>query len=155
MSVSSIYYGNGTTASTSSSSVPVSTSSSPAASRAGPLIGTVLRSSLKSSSPSSSNLSSFSSNPSAPISLSQARPTGAFSSTLLDGEEECLECGQREIIRDKREGVLVCGNCGIVKGGNIISEESEWRNFADDGPTSHGVIASRVGGPEGKAEEQK
>ena len=60
----------------------------------------------------------------------------------------CDECGSAELHEDHRSGSLVCTNCGLQKGGQLISEESEWREFEDDGPTSHGHQANRVGGAE-------
>jgi transcription initiation factor TFIIB len=60
----------------------------------------------------------------------------------------CDECGSAELQEDRRGGSLVCTNCGLQKGGQLISEESEWREFEDDGPTSHGQQSNRVGGAE-------
>ena len=109
--------------------------------------------------------------PSAPSSYSHpstttaARSASPFSSTsssstvgpligvvrkeaLVDLEPECTECHSRAVIEDHKQGILVCTNCGLQLGGQLISEENEWRDFDDDGPRSHGAQSNRVGGVE-------
>lgn len=66
----------------------------------------------------------------------------------MDLEPECSECHSRAVIEDHKQGILVCTNCGLQLGGQLISEESEWRDFDDDGPRSHGAQSNRVGGVE-------
>ena len=70
------------------------------------------------------------------------------SQAVVDLEPKCPECGSSEVLEDQRAGVLVCTSCGLQLGGQLISEENEWRDFDDDGPRSHGVQANRVGGAE-------
>ena len=67
---------------------------------------------------------------------------------VVDLEPRCPECGSTDVLDDQRGGVLVCTACGLQLGGQQISEESEWRDFDDDGPRSHGAQSNRVGGPE-------
>ena len=67
---------------------------------------------------------------------------------MVDLEPKCTECGSGDVLEDHRAGVLVCTNCGLQLGGQLISEDVEWRDFDDDGPRSHGVQANRVGGVE-------
>lgn len=67
---------------------------------------------------------------------------------LVDLEPQCPECHSRDVIEDHKQGILVCTNCGLQIGGQLISEESEWRDFDDDGPRSHGAQSNRVGGVE-------
>ena len=45
-------------------------------------------------------------------------------------------------------GIYVCTGCGLQLGGQIISEDTEWRTFADDGTGGNKVDPNRVGGPE-------
>lgn len=67
---------------------------------------------------------------------------------LVDLEPECTECHSRAVIEDHKAGILVCTDCGLQLGGQLISEENEWRDFDDDGPRSHGAQSNRVGGVE-------
>jgi len=69
--------------------------------------------------------------------------------SLYQAPPICSECGSPDVIEDRRGGQLVCTACGLQAGGSLIAEESEWRDFEDDGPRSHGTVNSRVGGPEG------
>ena len=113
-----------------------------------------------SSSTSTAVTSSFSS-PSPPTAPSPALSASSSSSTasgpligvvrkaaLIDLEPECTECHSRAVIEDHKQGILVCTNCGLQLGGQLISEENEWRDFDDDGPRSHGAQSNRVGGVE-------
>ncbi|RPA74408.1 hypothetical protein BJ508DRAFT_215414 [Ascobolus immersus RN42] len=54
----------------------------------------------------------------------------------------CKDCRivPANITMEEHDGDLVCGDCGLVLD-KIVSTESEWRSFADDG-----VDKSRVGG---------
>lgn len=67
--------------------------------------------------------------------------------SCLIEELKCPECKTSEIITDYREGNNICTNCGLILGGQLISEESEWRTFSDDGAGKKDD-GNRVGGPE-------
>ena len=68
---------------------------------------------------------------------------------LVDLEPQCPECKQPgTVVEDHRAGILVCTSCGLQVGGQLISEENEWRDFDDEGPKSHGASNNRVGGVE-------
>ena len=68
---------------------------------------------------------------------------------LVDLEPQCPECKRAgTVIEDHRQGILVCTECGLQLGGQLISEENEWRDFDDEGPKSHGASNNRVGGVE-------
>lgn len=55
----------------------------------------------------------------------------------------CLNCKSPCMIEDKKEGQLVCKECGLVDTDRVISENCEWRSFeCDQMPTT---VASRVG----------
>ena len=103
--------------------------------------------------PATSTSSSFSPSPPPSSSASSASAAGPVigvvkKAALIDLEPECPECHSRAVIEDHKQGILVCTNCGLQLGGQLISEENEWRDFDDDGPTSHGTTANRVGGAE-------
>lgn len=60
----------------------------------------------------------------------------------------CAECNTGDhIIVDYHTGTNICTECGMVIGGQIISEESEWRSFSD-GDKKRGSDPNRVGGPD-------
>jgi len=59
----------------------------------------------------------------------------------------CPDCGSAgDVIEDYAQGNYVCRNCALVVG-QVISDGSEWRSFADDGNSSK-ADPDRVGGRE-------
>lgn len=59
---------------------------------------------------------------------------------------DCESCGTAaKVIEDHHNGCLICTNCGMQIGGQLISSGAEWRTFADDG-TKKNMDPSRVGG---------
>ncbi len=61
----------------------------------------------------------------------------------------CPECGpSAQVLESAHEGINVCQECGLQVGGNVISDESEWRNFGSDDSNKGKDDPSRVGGPE-------
>ena len=66
-----------------------------------------------------------------------------FAPTSEDTGPKCEDCGrQGKFALNRKEGTIVCTNCGLVAKSQIIDETSEWRNFGDEGPSSQ----NRVGG---------
>jgi transcription initiation factor TFIIB len=63
-------------------------------------------------------------------------------------QPECPSCRTNVyVVEDAQRGANICRQCGIQIGGQLISEGSEWRSFADDGTSSHND-PSRVAGPD-------
>ena len=60
-------------------------------------------------------------------------------------ESFCSECKSHNLIVDYKIGSILCSDCGLVSNDQIISDESEWRNFANETPKG-GVDRNRVGG---------
>jgi transcription initiation factor TFIIB len=58
--------------------------------------------------------------------------------------EKCNECGSCSLIEDRRQGDLLCNDCGLVIHAHIIDFSSEWRNFSDD---TRNQDPNRVGTP--------
>jgi len=58
--------------------------------------------------------------------------------------ENCTDCGSEDLIEDRKQGDIVCRNCGLVALGHIVDLTSEWRSFADDQRAND---PNRVGGP--------
>ncbi len=56
---------------------------------------------------------------------------------------ECPACGSRSLFIDYSRGEIVCSNCGLVIGDQIIDQGPEWRAFTSDEQASR----DRVGGP--------
>ena len=57
--------------------------------------------------------------------------------------ERCEECRKQGcFVHNRKEGSIVCTNCGLVQKSRVIDETSEWRNFGDEGKST----ADRVGG---------
>jgi len=44
----------------------------------------------------------------------------------------CPECGSEEFIEDERSADVICASCGVVRQGRLVSQEAEYRVFADD-----------------------
>mmetsp|Transcript_42599 Transcript_42599/g.85286 ORF Transcript_42599/g.85286 Transcript_42599/m.85286 type:complete len:340 (-) Transcript_42599:1864-2883(-) len=57
---------------------------------------------------------------------------------------QCAECAGEDLVEDRKQGDVVCRNCGLVVMGHIIDFTSEWRSFAEDQRTND---PNRVGGP--------
>merc|ERR1719410_3219020 len=66
---------------------------------------------------------------------------------LLVPETKCPDCrGGGQIIDDPKSGRRICTSCGLVLENQIISEQSEWRTFADNdrgGPDPNRVGAAQ------------
>jgi len=69
-------------------------------------------------------------------------PTRLFHTT--QSVERCNDCGSDDLIEDRKQGDVVCRNCGLVIFGHIVDFTSEWRSFADDQRNND---PNRVGGP--------
>lgn len=71
---------------------------------------------------------------------------------LVPAEPSCNECAAigkfPEVRMDQAGGIYVCTECGLQLGSQIISGDTEWRSFEDDGHSSNKVDPNRVGGPE-------
>jgi len=55
--------------------------------------------------------------------------------TLFDVETNdvrCPDCKTSTVIEDYQQGTMVCQSCGIVVQKQVISDDAEWRDFADD-----------------------
>jgi transcription initiation factor TFIIB len=46
--------------------------------------------------------------------------------------EKCRNCGSESLVDDKKQGDLICTNCGLVLISHNIDFTSEWRCFSDD-----------------------
>jgi len=57
--------------------------------------------------------------------------------------DRCPECGSTNLIEDYDMGEIVCGDCGLVVGENVIDKGPEWRAFTQEEKESR----SRVGTP--------
>jgi len=64
---------------------------------------------------------------------------------VKDLVKNCTDCKSKDVVED--QGVLVCRDCGVVQE-KIISEDVEWRNFDNDGPSNSKSDPNRVGGVE-------
>ena len=66
---------------------------------------------------------------------------------LMIPEKKCPDCrGGGEIIDDPKSGRKICTSCGLVLENQMISEQSEWRTFADNdrsGPDPNRVGAAQ------------
>lgn len=66
---------------------------------------------------------------------------------LMIPEKKCPDCrGGGEIIDDSKSGRKICTSCGLVLENSLISEQSEWRTFADNdrsGPDPNRVGAAQ------------
>eukprot|EP00483_Globobulimina_turgida_P000941 UN00943 len=63
---------------------------------------------------------------------------------LLVPEKKCPDCRSGgDIIDDPKSGRRICTSCGLVLENQIISEQSEWRTFADN--DGSGPDPNRVG----------
>ena len=66
---------------------------------------------------------------------------------LMIPEKKCPDCrGGGEIIDDSKSGRKICTSCGLVLENSLISEQSEWRTFADgdkSGPDPNRVGAAQ------------
>ena len=66
---------------------------------------------------------------------------------LLIPEKKCPDCrGGGAIIDDPKSGRKICTSCGLVLENQMISEQSEWRTFADNdrsGPDPNRVGAAQ------------
>lgn len=55
-------------------------------------------------------------------------------------QPECEACGSLAVVVDSKEGNMVCSDCGVVMRQNMISTNSEYRNFSEsDKPTGISV----------------
>eukprot|EP01084_Bolivina_argentea_P302588 522324_1 len=66
---------------------------------------------------------------------------------LIIPQKKCPDCrGGGEIIDDPKSGRKICTSCGLVLENQMISEQSEWRTFADNdrsGPDPNRVGAAQ------------
>ena len=63
---------------------------------------------------------------------------------LLVPDKKCPDCrGGGQIIDDPKSGRKICTSCGLVLDHQMISDQSEWRTFADS--DSSGPDPNRVG----------
>ena len=66
---------------------------------------------------------------------------------LMIPEKKCPDCrGGGDIIDDPKSGRKICTSCGLVLENSLISEQSEWRTFADgdkSGPDPNRVGAAQ------------
>eukprot|EP00484_Ammonia_sp_Unknown_P017792 CAMPEP_0197045396 /NCGR_PEP_ID=MMETSP1384-20130603/21260_1 /TAXON_ID=29189 /ORGANISM="Ammonia sp." /LENGTH=346 /DNA_ID=CAMNT_0042477005 /DNA_START=187 /DNA_END=1227 /DNA_ORIENTATION=+ len=63
---------------------------------------------------------------------------------FLVPEVHCPDCKQYgEVLEDRKSGQTVCRRCGLVLENQLISEETEWRSFANDDKS--GPDPNRVG----------
>lgn len=46
--------------------------------------------------------------------------------------EKCRDCGSENLLDDKKQGDLICKECGLVLTSHNIDFTSEWRSFSDD-----------------------
>ncbi|ABW98198.1 tfIIB (nucleomorph) [Hemiselmis andersenii] len=58
--------------------------------------------------------------------------------------EKCTDCGSENLLEDKKQGDLICFECGLVLTSHNIDFTSEWRCFADD---QRGKDPTRIGDP--------
>jgi transcription initiation factor TFIIB len=58
--------------------------------------------------------------------------------------DKCNECGNENIVEDKRQGDLICKNCGLVLLAHMIDFSTEWRTFSED---QRGNDPNRIGNP--------
>nr|UXY88397.1 TATA binding protein of transcription factor IID [Cryptomonas curvata] len=58
--------------------------------------------------------------------------------------DKCNECGSEDIVEDRRQGDMICKNCGLVLLAHMIDFTTEWRNFSED---QRGNDPNRVGSP--------
>jgi len=56
---------------------------------------------------------------------------------------KCHECGSTHLIEDSEQGEIICGNCGLVVGEQIMNKGPEWRAFTIEEKSQR----SRVGSP--------
>ncbi len=61
----------------------------------------------------------------------------------LSGLDHCPECGSGDIVQDHERGEVVCSNCGLVIGANVMDQGPEWRAFTREEREGR----SRVGVP--------
>ena len=54
-------------------------------------------------------------------------------------QPECEACGSTNVVIDTAQGHMVCTDCGVIMRQNMISTNSEYRNFSEsDKPTGAG-----------------
>ena len=70
--------------------------------------------------------------------------TESSKNQIVLATEKCKECGSLNLIEDKKQGDLICTECGLVIDGHLIDFTSEWRNFFDD---TRSQDPNRVGSP--------
>jgi len=58
--------------------------------------------------------------------------------------EKCIECGNENLLEDKKQGDTVCTDCGLVSVSHNIDFTSEWRCFSDDQRNND---PNRIGNP--------
>ena len=58
--------------------------------------------------------------------------------------DKCNECGNEDIVEDRKQGDLICKKCGLVLVAHMIDFTSEWRNFSED---QRGNDPNRIGSP--------
>nr|UXY87402.1 TATA binding protein of transcription factor IID [Cryptomonas sp.] len=58
--------------------------------------------------------------------------------------EKCNECGSENVVEDRKQGDLVCKNCGLVLIAHMVDFTTEWRTFSED---HRGNDPNRVGSP--------
>jgi transcription initiation factor TFIIB len=58
--------------------------------------------------------------------------------------DKCNECGNEDIVEDRKQGDMICKNCGLVLLAHMIDFTTEWRNFSED---QRGNDPNRVGSP--------
>jgi transcription initiation factor TFIIB len=72
--------------------------------------------------------------------------------SMVSAEPKCDEClanGQMfDVVTDEAGGIYVCTNCGLQLGSRIITTDTEWRSFEDDGSGGSKVDPNRVGAAE-------
>lgn len=58
--------------------------------------------------------------------------------------DKCKDCGSQNFLEDKKQGDLICSDCGLVLAGHNIDFTSEWRCFSDE---QRGNDPTRIGDP--------
>lgn len=56
--------------------------------------------------------------------------------------DKCNECGSEDIVEDRKQGDMICKNCGLVLVAHMIDFTTEWRTFTED---QRGNDPNRIG----------
>ncbi len=67
-----------------------------------------------------------------PLDGRHATPGARRSSSAIEREGDCPECGSDHIIRDEVRGELLCAECGLILSENAIDERPEWSAYSPE-----------------------